>query len=416
MNIHNAGNEKQIMPNKKLDDASHSIENELRGAIDQWLGDQPVYWNSKWNVWVATSYDAVAKILKDANTFVRNMNKREGSLEFWGPNHLLYQGLDTAEHRLWHAAHMQLTGKDFAEGIRKRVSEISHEVSARLVNQGHAELVADYANMIPFLAGYDYLGFDSNDTALKETLLTQLPIREIWKHRLDIGDGVPLNSKVAQDGLKAIQIMTSAMLPTIIDRRDHPRDDLISKFWAKGREIFPDWNEKDIVSNCWSNIDNESKLSLRGLLYILCRNQELQSILRSDLSLVDNFIEEGIRFLSPKRTIVRTATKDVVLDGQQIRRNDVIYAITATANRDEKLWPCPYHFDHTRPDEGTSFAFGYGAGYCVGRYVGRSEASEAIKALLSITSSFAIDPSKPEPQWKGDMYHVPSPVHVILHR
>lgn len=404
------------MLDEKLDDVSRSLEKELRAAIDQWLGDRPVYWNSEWNVWVATSYEAVAKILKDSRTFVRDMNKREGSLEFWGPNHLLYQGLDTSEHRLWHAAHMELTGEDFSEAIRKRVSEISYEVGTNLLNQGHAELVADYANLIPFLAGYDYLGFDFSDTSLKNTLLTQLPIREIWKHQLDVGDEVPLNSKIAQDGLKAIQIMTSAMLPTIIDRRDNPRDDLISKFWSKGREIFPKWNENDIVSNCWSNIDNEAKLSLRGLLYILCRNQELQSILRNDLSLVDNFVEEGIRFLSPKRTIVRMATKDIDLDGQQIRRNDIIYAITATANRDEKLWPCPYHFDYTRPQDETSFAFGYGAGFCVGRYVGRVEASEAIKTLLSVTSSFAIDPSKPEPVWKGDMYHVVSPVHVILQR
>ena len=76
------GSGKQMMLNETLDDVSRSLENELRAAIDQWLGDQPVYWNAKWNVWVATSYDAVAKILKDANTFVRNMNKREGSLEF----------------------------------------------------------------------------------------------------------------------------------------------------------------------------------------------------------------------------------------------------------------------------------------------------------------------------------------------
>ena len=52
-----------MMLNETLDDVSRNLESELRAAIDQWLGDQPVYWNSKWNVWVATSYDAVAKIL-----------------------------------------------------------------------------------------------------------------------------------------------------------------------------------------------------------------------------------------------------------------------------------------------------------------------------------------------------------------
>lgn len=392
----------------------NNVEEEIRAAIDGWLGERSVYWNTKWNVWIATSYEDVASILKDSKTFVRDMSRREGSYEFWGKNHLLYQDLDTRDHRLWHAAHMQLTGEDFAESIRERVREISHEVAVRLVKQGRAELIEDYANMIPFLAGYDYLGFDMEDTSLINTFLTQLPIREKWKHELDVGDEVPLDSKIAQDGLAAIQTMISAMLPTIRERRENPRDDLISKFWKEGSKIFPDWDEKDVVSNCWSNLDNEAKLSLRGLLYIICRDQGLQATLRNDPLLVDDFIEEGIRFLAPKRTIVRIAQKDTEVGGQKIRRGDVIYGITATANRDEKRWKCPYTFDYERSQENTHFSFGYGAGYCVGRYVGRSEASEAIKAILAETSNFYIDPEGAKPEWKGDMYHVVSPVHAIL--
>lgn len=324
--------------------------------------------------------------------------------------------LEGRDHRRMHSVHMQLTGEKFAEDIRESARRLSRDVSSRLVKQGRAELAADYADTVPFLIGCDFLGLNVADASLTETLLPQMKIRAKWKEALHSGDGIPLKSKIAQDGQAALQTMASVLLPIIRDRREHPRADLISAIWRKGPSVFPDWNEHDVLSTCWSSLDNETKPLLRGLLYTLCRDPELQARLRRDPSLVAGFVEEGLRFLTPFRTIRRVAKKDVEIGGQTMRGGDSMYVITPLANRDEERWACPHAFDAERAQESTHLAFGYGPGYCVGRYVGRVEAAEAVSALLAETSMFGLDPESAKPEWAGEMYHSVSPIHAILQR
>jgi cytochrome P450 len=393
---------------------AHSpVEAEVGATFGQWIGDRSVYWSTQRNAWIVTGYAESARILEESGTFWRDIPQREGGKEFWGRHLLMLEGRD---HRRMHSVHMQLTGETFAEGIRERCRELAREVASRLVKQGRAELAADYADTVPFLIGCDFLGLNAADASLSETLLPQMKIRAKWKEALHSGDGISLSSKIAQDGQAALQTMASVLLPVIRDRRENPRDDLISAIWRKGPSVFPDWNEYDVLSTIWSSLDNETKPLLRGLVYTLCRDAELQSSLRREPSRVDAFVEEGLRFLTPFRTIRRTVKQDVEIGGQTMRSGDSIYVITPLANRDEARWGCPHAFDAERTQESTHLAFGYGPGYCVGRYVGRVEAAEAVRALLAETSSFSLDPESPRPEWAGEMYHSVSPIHAILQR
>jgi len=389
------------------------IEAEVGATFHQWMGDRSVYWSAERNAWIVTGYPEAARILEESDVFWRDIPQREGAPEFWGRHLLMLEGRD---HRRMHSVHMQLTGEKFAEDIRARARELSREVSSRLVKQGRAELAADYADTVPFLIGCDFLGLNAADASLTESLLPQMKIRAKWKEALHSGDGIPLNSKIAQDGQAALQTMAAVLLPIIRDRREHPREDLISAIWRKGPSVFPDWNEHDVLSTCWSSLDNETKPLLRGLLYTLCRDPELQAKLRRNPSLVAGFVEEGLRFLTPFRTIRRFAKKDVEIGGQTMRSGDSIYVITPLADRDEERWACPYAFDAERSQESTHLAFGYGPGYCVGRYVGRVEAAEAVSAILAETSMLSLDAECAKPEWAGEMYHSVSPIHAILQR
>jgi cytochrome P450 len=386
------------------------IEAEVDATFAEWMGDGNVYWNAERNAWIVTGYAETAEILADASTFWRDIPLREGSPEFWGRHLLVLEGRD---HKRLHSLHMKLTGEAFAETIREKAREICRGVISPLVKQGRAELVVDYADTVIFLIGCDFVGYDLDASAMK-TVLEQMQIRAKWKEALHARDGIPLSSKIAQDGQAALKIMASILLPIIRDRRQNPRNDLISALWRRGPGVFPDWNENDVLSTCWSSLDNETKPLLRGLLYTLCRDQELQAKLRRDPSLVTAFVEEGLRFLTPFRTMRRVVKKDVELGGHSMRAGDSIYLITPLANRDAERWECPHAFDAGRTQENIHFAFGFGQGYCVGRYVGRVEAAEAVRAILAGTSSFKIDPDSEKPRWHGEMYHSVSPVHAIL--
>ena len=387
------------------------IEAEVGSTFEEWIGDHSVYWSAEREAWIVTGYAEAARILKEADTFWRDIPRRDGSAEFWGRHLLVLEGRD---HRRMHSMHMQLTDEAFAENVRETARKLCRDVILRLVKQERAELVVDYADAVVFQIGCDFVGYDITDASLMENLLLQMQIRAKWKEALHAGKGIPLKSKIAQDGQAALKAMASILLPIIRDRREHPRNDLISALWQKGPSVFPDWNENDVLSTCWSSLDNETKPLLRGLLYTLCRDLELQARLRHDPSLVAGFVEEGLRFLTPFRTIRRVVKKDVEIGGQTMRSGDSIYLITPLANRDEERWRCPHAFDAERQQESIHFAFGYGQGYCVGRYVGRVEATEAVKAILAATSIFSIDPEGPAPRWHGEMYHSVTPIHVIL--
>ena len=387
------------------------IEDEVDATFHQWLGDRSVYWSKERDAWIVTGYAESARVLEESANFWRDIPERDGAAEFWGRHLLIMEGRD---HRRMHALHMQLTGEKFAEDMRGRARQIARELSAKLVKRGRADLAADYADAAVFMIGCDFLGIDITNTAMMENLLDEMKIRAKWKEELHAGNGIPFSSKIAQDGKAAIERIASVLLPIIRERRDHPRDDLISALWKKGPTVFPDWNERDVMSTIWSSMDNETKPLLRGLMYTLCRDAELQARLRRAPSLVPGFVEEGLRFLTPFRTIRRRVKQDVEIGGQKMRAGDNIYLITPLANRDAERWACPHAFDAERNQDSTHFAFGYGPGYCVGRYVGRVEAQEVVAAMLAETSAFGLDPAYPKPEWAGEMYHSIMPVHALL--
>lgn len=388
------------------------VEEEINESLDEWRGESDVYWSNERAAWIVTGYDEVAVILEDAKRFWRDIPLRDGANEFWGRHLLNSEG---ARHRRMHSMHMRLTGEQFAENIRRSVAMIATAVGGDLVARGGGELAAEYADKVPFLVGCDFLGIDTSDQALLERLVSEMRTRARWKEALHADTGIPLDSAVAQAGLGAIKRMSAALLPTIRARRNHPRDDLISAFWHEGSGTFPDWGEDDMVTFCWSSLDNETKPLLRCLLYTICRDPKLQGDLRRDHGLIAGFVEEGLRYLSPFRTVRRVAKDDVLVGDKLIRRGDALYLITPLAHRDESKWSRPHSFSPERTENATHFAFGLGAGYCVGRYVGRVEAVEAVRAILSVSSWIELDQDAAEkPRWSGEMYHSVWPLHAIL--
>lgn len=388
------------------------IEEEVNESLNEWRGDGSVYWNDERAAWIVTGYQEVSAILEDAKRFWRDIPLRSGATEFWGRHLLNSEGV---RHRRMHSLHMKLTGEQFAEDIRRSVATIAESVGGELVERGKGELAAEFADKVPFLVGCDFLGLDTSDQELLERLVAEMRTRGEWKEALHAGSGIPLESTVAQAGLGAIKRMAAALLPTVRARRENPQDDLISALWREGTKAFPDWNEDDLVTLCWSSLDNETKPLLRCLLYMICRDQKLQEDLRHDHELIAGFVEEGLRYLSPFRTIRRVAKEDVSMGDKLIRRGDALYLITPLAHRDESKWSCPHSFSPKREENATHFAFGLGAGYCVGRYVGRVEAIAAVRGILSVSSWIELDPDAAEqPRWSGEMYHSVSPLHAIL--
>jgi cytochrome P450 len=101
--------------------------------------------------------------------------------------------------------------------------------------------------------------------------------------------------------------------------------------------------------------------------------------------------------VTPIQVMVRTATRDVELDGQAIAAGDWVVLLYASANRDEAVFgPDADRFDVTRPANPAHLAFGFGEHLCLGASLARLEARAFLEQLLARFPDFTVTG---EPIW-----------------
>ena len=99
--------------------------------------------------------------------------------------------------------------------------------------------------------------------------------------------------------------------------------------------------------------------------------------------LVETAAEEILRWTSPVIQFARTATDDVELQGQRIRKGETVGVFYPSANRDERAFEDPYRFDIGR-NPNYHQAFGHGAHFCLGANLARWELRAVLRALIPL--------------------------------
>jgi cytochrome P450 len=88
-----------------------------------------------------------------------------------------------------------------------------------------------------------------------------------------------------------------------------------------------------------------------------------------------------LRWTTPGRHIMRTATEATKLGGQTIRAGEAVAVFLNSANRDETVFADADSFRiDRRPNP--HIAFGFGAHFCLGAHLARLEMRALFRALL----------------------------------
>jgi methyl-branched lipid omega-hydroxylase len=94
-------------------------------------------------------------------------------------------------------------------------------------------------------------------------------------------------------------------------------------------------------------------------------------------------VEEIVRLASPVTYMRRTATRDTVLRGQEIKEGDKVMMFYLAANRDEDVFENPYDFDVRRtPNDHIGFG-GPGPHFCLGAHLARREIFVMFRELFN---------------------------------
>ena len=347
--------------------------------------EAPVYWSDSWKAWLITRYRDVASALLDPRRF--SSAGRVTSLLAHLPQ--------TERHRLHpleshfasglinsdppdHTRVRALINKAFTprrvEVMRPRVDEIVGQLLDQVQSKGQMDVVRDLAYPLPAIVIAEMLGVPVGD---RDSF-------KLWADEISSFQGTGRATAAGATNSQEYLLQMRAYLRDLIEnRRQHPREDLLSAMVA-AEEEGNKLSLEELLSTCVTLMiaGHETTTCLITLgLWLLLQNSDEMRRLKQDPALVNSAVEEFLRYESPIQKDMRRVTEDAEFGGKRLRRGDIALLMLGAANRDPEQFTEPDRFDIGRK-ENRHLAFGYGIHFCVGASLARLEAPIAIKAVL----------------------------------
>lgn len=193
-------------------------------------------------------------------------------------------------------------------------------------------------------------------------------------------------------------------------RRAQPTDDLasaIANACIDGQPLSDVDTASYYVIIATAGHDTTSA-TISGGLRALIENPDQRERLSDNPDLMPSAVEEMIRWVTPVKEFMRTATADTAVRGVPIAAGESVYLSYVSANRDEEVFDDPFRFDVGRSPN-HHVAFGYGVHFCMGAALARMEINSFFTELLPRLKSieFDGDPQLTATTFVGGLKHLP---------
>jgi cytochrome P450 len=269
--------------------------------------------------------------------------------------------------------------KNKIDSLKPDVEQITQkllkEIEAKLENQGHFDVIGDFAEPLPVKVIAKLLGFPDED----EHLLRP------WSQAIVKMYEVNPTEQVQREAQQASQEFADYVKGLMEDRKRNPGTDLISDL-AAVEEDGERLNTQELIATCvlLLNAGHEASVNGFGNGFVAMMNRKDQfDLYRSNpYGLAATAIDEFIRFDAPLHLFERTATEDTEIGGVTIKEGQKIAALLGSANRDETVFQNPTVMDITRSPN-PHIGFGAGIHFCIGAPLARMEMTTSLPALIT---------------------------------
>jgi cytochrome P450 len=193
-------------------------------------------------------------------------------------------------------------------------------------------------------------------------------------------------------------------------RREHPTADLASAI-ANARIDGQPLSDLETMSYyviiATAGHDTTSA-TIAGGLRALVDNQDQLQLLKDNPQLMGTATEEMIRWVTPVKEFMRTATADTEVRDVPIAKGESVYLAYVSGNRDEEVFDDPFRFDVTR-EPNKHVAFGYGVHFCLGAALARMEINSFFSELIPRLESIELagTPELAATTFVGGLKHLP---------
>lgn len=359
--------------------ADHPTRDDIQlcsGAF--WAGDHhepltwmrahaPVYWDG--TVWGVSRYDDLREVSRHPELFSNAGGIRPG----FAPLPMMIDMDDPA-----HLKRRKLVNKGFTprrvRDSEPAVRQACTEILDAVCEQGEADLVTDIAAHLPMIMIGDALGVRPEHRA---DLLR-------WSDDMVKGQDMHATAQQVEAAATAFGEYWAYATEVIADRRAKPRDDLMSILVHA--EVDGDrFTDDEIIHESLLILvggDETTRHVISGGVHQLLLDRAQWDRVASEPDLRPSAVEEMLRWVTPIKNMVRTATRATTLAGQHIAEGEELMLLYPSANRDEAVFDDPFRFDVGRtPNE--HVAFGFGPHFCLGASLARLEISVMLEELTT---------------------------------
>ena len=344
----------------------HAIFDEMRRSA-------PVHYDPVGAVWGIFKHADVLAVEKDAKTFSSHRAPRPH-----GQHLPTMISMDDPEHQ----RRRSLVNRGFTPKRVAAHQPMMRQLCRQIINgvceQGSCDFVWDIAARLPLYVIAELMGYEPElyDDLLRwsEEIMGPTSAEMVTPEQI---------AKVLQSTNRAIEEFNEAQLGIIANRRQHPRDDVITTLCQAeidGERL----DDESIVQEMLLILiggDETTRHVLSGGMLELIRHADQREALRSGAADMAVAAEEMIRWNSPVQNMGRTATRDLTLRGQRINEGDQLMLFYPSANRDEEVFEHPHEFDIGR-NPNPHVAFGIGTHFCLGASLARLEVRMMIPEVL----------------------------------
>jgi len=338
----------------------------------------PVLWHEPMGMWLATTHDAVTKVLR-SRSFGRLWSDWEPVDEL-EPFNALHRNQMMENEPPAHTRLRKLVAGAFGRGHVERMRPRIEKLAAEMVEQldDRFDVLADYAEPMPVYVIADLLGVPREDH--QRLRAWSQAIVHMYEPRP--------SAEVKAAAIEASTAFSDYVRDVVTDRREavssgQGGEDLISDL-IRERGRGAKLTDEELVASVvlLLNAGHEASVNTFGNgMYALLTHPEQLARITSGQVPMEVALEELFRFDAPLQLFERTATADVDICGQTIRAGQKVACLMGSANRDAEAFVNADTFDVGR-DPNPHVGFGMGRHFCLGAPLARLELQISMTHLL----------------------------------
>jgi cholest-4-en-3-one 26-monooxygenase len=349
--------------------------------------EAPVYWHHEpggRGYWAVMKYEDVVAISRDPGTYSSQrgatfIKDHEG--DDLSAMQMMMVNMDPPQHVRFRNLVKHAFAPASVRALEPKIRGAVRRIVDNVARKGRCDFVRDVAQLLPLEVIADMIGVPHED---RERIFE-------WSNCMVGMDDPEVQQNFAHAQAAAMQMWQYAG-ELGQARFDKPGDDLISmlmKGVAEGGLSAMEFASFFMLLFVAGN-ETTRNLIAGGMQALIEHPEERERLMRDPETLLPTAVEEMLRWVSPLVYFRRTATRDVVLRGQQIKENDKVVMYYGSANRDEAVFPDPYRFDVGRtPND--HLAFGVGQHWCLGAGLARLEIKLMFEELLKRLPDIQLD-------------------------